>query len=174
MTSSDFIQILVSVILGGIATYYIPLALQNLRFTKRHLIVGDWHSTWQTNSASDTPWSLENVRVASHLGGIKLENLNNNNGYQWQATGTVFRDHCLVGTWRSVKPGSTSAGGFLLNVSNQGDYMVGFFLGPNRTGFLNYGAWALARDRARLDQGKAELAQMCPGMREVMGLAPTP
>jgi hypothetical protein len=128
----EAIKLLLPPILGAVAAYYFPILIKHLNFTNRKSFTGEWHSTWQTNSESDEQWSIDKVTISYSRGGVFLKNSENNNGYMWEARGEVNKNRFVSGTWRSIKPGSTSAGNFILSVSNQGDFILGFFLGPNR------------------------------------------
>lgn len=127
--------------------------------------VDNWFATWQTNSASENPWSTERVKVS--ITGKKLHFSNYDNEYQWEGDGEIFNNLYVIGYWRSKK-NPTSSGTFTLCLSNQAEYLVGFFLGPNRGGLHNYGAFILAKSKEKLASGKRELALMGPSLHEIL------
>jgi hypothetical protein len=113
--------------------------------------VDNWFATW-TNSASENPWSTERVKVSITVRNY-ISNYDNDNEYQWEGTEKSFNNLYVIGYWRSKK-NPTSSGTFTLCLSNQAEYLVGFFLGPNRGGLHNYGAFILAKSKEELASGK--------------------
>ena len=45
---------------------------------------------------------------------VVLENHDNSDGYEWRGTGRIVGDRYISGQWKSTKPGSPSAGLFVL------------------------------------------------------------
>jgi hypothetical protein len=90
----------------------------------------DWHSSWQPTFDSGWHWVTERLKISRRFGRIVLENRDNSANYQWKGIGKIVDGRFLVGQWKSVKPGSQSAGMFLLAVGVDGNFMFGYFFGP--------------------------------------------
>jgi len=165
----ELLKILGSAVAGGVAAHCIPAALGRLSEKAAKPLTGAWHSSWQTNSESDKPWSTEMVRVSvARDGCVVLRSMNNDNGYEWEARGRVKHSKYIVGKWKSRLPRSTSCGAFILHITNKGDMLLGFFLGPNRKGSENYGAWVMTTEEAQLQSAKRQLGTMCPTLPDIL------
>lgn len=59
-------------------------------------------------------WVSERLNVRRRFGRVVLENHDNSDGYEWRGTGRIVDDRYISGQWKSTKPGSPSAGLFVL------------------------------------------------------------
>jgi len=138
--------------------------------TERNLS-GLWHSMFQTNSEGIDQWYPEELTISTPGGG-QFQSTSTGDltkTFHWTATGGVLDDEFVSGTWKSNKPDRRSAGTFILNIDQNGDKLLGFLLGTSeKRRAVNYGAWVVARDKAALEAAKGELADLCPGLMEIV------
>lgn len=160
---------IVAPVISALVAYHYREWREKINITTKlpERFVDNWFATWQTNSASENPWSTERVKVSITGKKLHFSNYDNDNEYQWEGDGEIFNNLYVIGYWRSKK-NPTSSGTFTLCLSNQAEYLVGFFLGPNRGGLHNYGAFILAKSKEKLASGKRELALMGPSLHEIL------
>jgi hypothetical protein len=131
--------------MGAMMGYLLPALIDYFRYRDARTILGEWHSSWAPENTHNKDWVEERVVISPRLGKLRLRNRQNSAGYEYEAEGKIVLRKHVVGVWRSIRPGATSAGIFSLTVSPQGDFMFGHFVGPNDSGHLSMGEFILGR-----------------------------
>lgn len=145
---------------------------------------GEWYSTWQTNEVTGPAWVRDRLEIRRALNQLILEEVECfNANYKWKANAKVFNQQYLYGTWESDHGPDVYKGALILWKyldPNKDDLplLIGFFLGPARTGGVTFGSWIAVRkpDNAnvdqleidsRLEQGKVVLKRAGPSLAEI-------
>jgi hypothetical protein len=151
---------------------------------------GEWYSTWQTNEAAGPAWVRDRLTIRRnadqlHINEIECFNAN----YKWKASAKVFNQRYLYGTWESDHGPDVYKGALILwrywdpNKDNL-PLLIGFFLGPARTGGVTFGSWIAVRKPdnsnvtqseidGRLERGKAVLKRAGPSLVEIFSERPS-
>jgi hypothetical protein len=109
-------------------------------------LCGKWKSIYPMPFEENSPQAEEIVEICAYREGISIITLENTRQDFYQATGRIVEGK-IIGDWRSRREDNDSYGVFMLTVSPDGNYMYGYFTGPDERGGITYAYWILARTK---------------------------
>ncbi len=112
---------------------------------------GVWFCRWSPKAPNDDGWLTEKVSLKHSMGKLKIELADPADEYRWEATMTLKKNY-LIGEWRSVKAHSNSQGTVQLMITNQGNSMLGYFVGPHINDRLTIYRFILAETESELER----------------------
>ena len=137
---------------SGAAVYLTPRIIDWWRFSHQKQLLGTWKSQWEIRDLSKDNWTTETVRVELKLGKLRIESIDNPDGYEWSATAKLIEKRHLIGKWKSKRKGAMSEGVFMLSISPHGRITHGYYAGPNLMGRNRSAAWVIGRNESDLVQ----------------------
>jgi len=138
----------------------IPTLVRWIQHKRRPELLGEWKSTYQGIDEPPGTWVTEDITIRASFGKLIFRNQNSSEGYRYTARTQLVEKSYLIGQWESIRPGANAYGSHILTVSAQGNYLYGYWVGPDQAGSRRYGRWVLARDHDGLERAKALLESM--------------
>jgi hypothetical protein len=150
-------------LVGGLLSLMLYVGWEQLLLLRRPQgFFGEWLSSWQPTVDSGWHWVTERLNVRRRFGRVVLENHDNSAGYKWRGSGRIIDDRYISGQWKSIKPGSQSAGVFVLVMGFEGSYMVGFFFGEEKPDSKVTSGFVLGRTQEDVETAKRRLRTARP------------
>ncbi|MDE2216794.1 MAG: hypothetical protein KGJ87_06505 [Planctomycetota bacterium] len=112
---------------------------------------------WQPTIDTGWDWVSENLVISRRWGKVVIRNSDNSRGYKWEGRARIYEDRFLLGEWKSKKPGAHSGGIFGLTLGFEGNYMCGYFIGPDTASSKIGSGFVLGRTEADVVQAKQRL-----------------
>ena len=152
----SIVQLILGVILGGIASYLFPLAVDYLLINKtKQKILGVWVSSFKPKIIAADEWVIEELEITKDFfRGLKFEGKNNSGGFNWVGFGRVKEKRFIVGEWQSTNPGAYASGVLILTIAARGNFMFGYDAAPDESGTIIYREFALGKTAQDLEKAK--------------------
>ncbi len=151
---------IVGAVLSTALSYYLPIVLNWWQYRKRSDLLNDWFSTYKGIDEPPGTWVTEKLFVDIHGGQLRFKNADSSHQYNYTALGKLVQKVHIVGDWESIRSGANAFGAFILTVAAQGNYMFGYWTGPDQTGARRYGRWVLARTQDDIERAKRLLEEI--------------
>jgi len=157
MSQIPWIELIISAILGAVCSYFLPKIIFSFKIKNKSNLSGNWKAKWQPQSKDFEDWVTEDMNIRYRLDVLIFVNSNNSKGYEYKCKGKMLRNNYILGEWASTKHGATAAGGFILTLSPQGNFIYGYMTGPNNQGIIKSSKFILGRTDEDVVLGEKQL-----------------
>jgi hypothetical protein len=128
----------------------------------RRVVYGKWLCAVQTVYYSTPRWHIQKIHARwcwSRLG-IEFKTLDCPKKLQWRWSPKLQEQAYLAGPWESLRPGSTSHGTMILQISSNGLYMFGHDYGSTgKDKQANFGVLLFGRSRTNLESAWTAMSE---------------
>lgn len=139
-------------VFGAVLSVLLASAIELWQARGRRKLYGEWISAVQPVYYESLDWHIQKVCIRRSVFGIIIETLQEPGKLQWRFLARLRKNEFLVGSWKSLRAGSTSSGYMCAQISSNGRYMCGHDYGKlisNRS--AHFGILLLARTMEDLD-----------------------
>lgn len=164
--SEMFVGGLIGAILGIFLNYAVKITIGWINLKKSLIYEGIWFSTWQPKYEKHPEWVHEKLQIDRKLNRLIFVNSMNDAGYTYKAKAKLIKQNYIVGDFDSTLPESNAHGVFLLSISNQGNCLYGYWMGPNYENDLIIGAYVIGRTEKDVEVGKRLLVKKTLNLNE--------
>jgi hypothetical protein len=147
-------------ILSTLLSLGLPALISRMKYYRKPNLLGKWKSTYQGIDEPQGTWVKENLYIDTYFGKLRLKNSDSSESYEYIGKAKLVQGGHIVGEWESIRKGANARGGIMLTISEQGDFLYGYWVGSDKAGARRYGKWVLAHSDAKLDEAKRHLEKM--------------
>jgi hypothetical protein len=118
-------EIFVSALVGVLMSLALTTGMELWEGRGRRRLYGEWFAAVQPVYYRTEKWHLQKVIIKPSFFGIVIETMAGSGKLQWRMQARLKDKRCVVGRWKSLRPGSISSGYMSMQLASNGTFMCG-------------------------------------------------